>query len=300
MRKVFVFKNIEVSGAKVSHALAIGLPSLTALTGLAGAFASSLAVAAGLSPLDLRDAGVALAFENYHLHEGYKKATDSKKSDIASRALAAVYASFTAHLIIEVEGATPAANEALANLDLTDDARDTLQGLRLCGASLMGATRPLRLNAQKVQELGSERKAAFAMLPSKARVVVDSSHFVAGMRAQGLNLMAGLLAATMPHKTRPAPFKEFFEEACGGHQHVLGVVHNGYMLLGETGAHAFRPTYQGEYLPVQAGSPTLTLVRLQSAASLRSAPEEDGASPTDFAFWKTHRHVGGYLCQPSA
>lgn len=305
MKKLFLFRNVRVDSAKVSHAMAVGLPSLTGVTGLASAFAAELARAAGLAPTAMVNAGVLLAFENYKLHEGYKKITEKDKSGskLSTRALASAFASFTAHLAIEVEGADAAADEALANLDLVDVARDVLQSLRLCGASLVGAPRPTRLNAQKVQDLGSERLAALAMLPSKARVLVDATDVVEQMREQGLPLMEGLIAATMAPSVRPGVFKTFFENAMvegQEHLHTYGVVHDGYLLVGDAQRLAHRPDFHGRQLPVQVASPTLTLVRLQMAASLRAAPAYDtGASAADFAFWRLQSCTGGYLCRPT-
>lgn len=306
MKKVFLFRNLQVDSAKVSHAMAVGLPSLTGLTGMASAFAGELAKEAKLHPTELVNAGVLLAFENYKLHEGYKKITDKDKSGskLSTRALASAFASFTAHLVIEVEGLTPAANEALANLDMVDMSCEVLRSLRICGAPLLSAPRPTRLNPQKVADLGGERLAAVAMLPSKARVLVDASPVVELMREKSLPLMEGLIAAVMRPYQRPEPFKAFFEEVLhefgDEHLHTYGVVHDGYLLVGDAERLATRPDYRGERLPVQVASPTLSLVRLQLAASLRSQPGFDqGGHPADCAFWRMDAFEGGYLCRPT-
>lgn len=306
MKKVFLFRNVEISSAKVSHALAVGLPSLTALTGMASAFAAELARSLGLPAQSMESSGVLFAFENYKLHEGYKKATERDGSTklLASRALVAAYASFTGHFIIEVSALEEKAAERLANADLVDISRDVLRSLRLCGASLLSASRPVRLNADLVEERGSERAAALAVLPSQARVVVDASYLVQQMRDEGLPLMEGLVAATLRPSERPGPFKAFFEKDMDGkpqRAQALGVVHDGYLLLGEAGRQATRPSYSGEHLPLEVASPTLTLVRLQSAASLRSADLGTPDEPeSQYAFWKTFSLEGGCLCRPTA
>lgn len=305
MKKLFLFRNIQVHSAKVSHGMAVGLPSLTGITGLASAFAADLARSMGLPPTALVNAGALLAFENYKLHEGYKKITEKDKSGakLSTRALASAFASFTVHLALEVEGSCEAANEALANLDLVERSRDVLRTLRLCGASLVDAPRPTALNAQKIEDLGSERLAALAMLPAQARVMVSASDVVAFMRERKLPLMEGLVAATLAPALRPAPFKSFFEDVLAKygdeHQHSYGVVQDGYLLVGDANRLAHRPDFHGRQLPVQVASATLTLVRLQLAASLRiSTAFEDGSHPSDLAFWRLQPVQGGYLCRP--
>lgn len=307
MKKVFLFRNVRVDSAKVSHAMAVGLPSLTGLTGLAGAFAGSLAKSAGLCPTEITNAGILFAFEDYHLHEGYKKVTEKAQSGraLATRALASAYASFTAHFVIEVEAQTPAAADVLANdPGLALNAADILRCARLCGGSLIEAETPWALRPARVDACGSERLAALSLLPPDARVMVDATGVVAKMREEGLPLMEGLLAATMRHSARPEPFKGFFESVPADwgdtHQHTYGVVHDGYLLIGDTGRRANRLSYRHERLPVQVASPTLSLVRLQLAASLRSQPAlEAGGHPADGAFWSVHALPGGYLCRPA-
>lgn len=306
MKKLFLFRNVQVGSAKVSHGMAVGLPSLTGITGLASAFAADLARSMGLPPTALVNAGALLAFENYKLHEGYKKITEKDKSGakLSNRALASAFASFTAHLLLEVEGVCEAADEALANMDLVERSRDVLRTLRLCGASLVDAPRPTALNAQKIEDLGSERLAALAMLPAKARVMVSASEVVAFMRERKLPLMEGLVAATMAPALRPSAFKSFFEDVLSEygdeHQHTYGVVQDGYLLVGDANRLAHRPDFHGRQLPVQVASATLTLVRLQLVASLRiSPPFDDGSHPSDQAFWRLQPFQGGYLCRPT-
>lgn len=306
MKKLFLFRNVQVGSAKVSHGMAVGLPSLTGITGLASAFAADLARSMGLPPTALVNAGALLAFENYKLHEGYKKITEKDKSGakLSTRALASAFASFTAHLLLEVEGVCEAADEALANMDLVERSRDVLRTLRLCGASLVDAPRPTSLNAQKIEDLGSERLAALAMLPARARVMVSATEVVEFMRERKLPLMEGLVAATLAPALRPAAFKTFFEDVMteygSEHQHTYGVVQDGYLLVGSADRFAHRADFHGRHLPVHVASATLTLVRLQMAASLRISPAfEDGVHPADLAFWRLQPYRGGYLCRPS-
>ena len=306
MKKVFLFRNVRVDSVKVSHAFTVGLPSLTGLTGLASAFAAELARAVGLRPTELVNAGVLLGMEHYKLHEGYKKVTEKAASGagLATRALASAYASFTAHLVLEVEGTTPAADEALNNFELRELARDVLRGLRLCGASLLDASNPVNLDKLRAEDFGGERLAALALLPSKARVLVDASYVVAEMRDKGIPLMEGLITATMPHYHRPGRYKAFFEDLFAQlgeeHQHTFGAVHNGYLLVGDAKREAVRPSFDGEYLPVQVASPTHTLVRLQLASSVRSTPPDaEGQRVCDWAFWRMQPAQGGYLCCPA-
>lgn len=306
MKKVFLFPHVRLSGVKVSHAMVVGLPSLTGLTGLAGAFSAGLAQAAGLHATELTNSGVLLAFDQYKLHEGYKKITEKGAgAALAHRALASAFASFNAYFILEVQAQTPAAKEVLANMDLNDLARDVMRSLKLCGASMLEANRPVRLSPQKVQDLGGERAAALAMLPSRAKVLVDASSVVGFLRSKGLPGMESLMAATLPHAARPpqyqAAFDEVAQELQSEHQHVYGVVHDGYLLVGDANRLSNRADFHGERLPVKVASPTLSLVRLQTAASLRIAPAwEDGVRPSDFAFWCMQEVEGGFLCRPRA
>lgn len=305
MKKTFLFRNVAVHSAKVSHALAVGLPSLTGVTGLASAFAAELAKDMNLAPTELVSSGVLFAFEDYVLHEGYKKVTEKDKSgaSLATRALASAYASFKAHLIIEVRATTPAAEDALANLDLVDTARDVLRSLKLCGASLLAAPRPTRINPEKSQELGGERYAALAAVPSKARVLVDASPVVSAMREQGLPLVEGLIAATLRPSARPGQFGQFFDSLKSEdspHDHTYGVVQDGYLLVGDAGRPSTRPAYNGQRLPLQVASPTLSLVRLQLAASLRSGGEDaEGIRAADLAFWSTCLQDSVFVCRPA-
>lgn len=283
--------------------MAVGLPSLTGLTGLASAFAGELAKEAGLPPTAFTNAGVMLAFENYHLHEGYKKIVEKEVSGskLATRALASAFASFTAHLAIEVESKTEEAADALNNRDLGRLAQSVLCSLRLCGASLIEAPLPTLINSEKKDKYGSERLAALAMIPSSARVIVDSSLTLELMREQNLSLMEGLVAATINPKFRPAPYKEFFEKVVmnfdNKHLHSYGVVHDGYQSIGKTGRPSIKTDYFGNRPEVQVVSPTHTLVRLQQVSSLRSAPAVEGSPPSDFAFWKMYSVEGGVLCR---
>lgn len=306
MKKVFLFRNVQLSSVKVSHSMVVGLPSLPGLTGLAGAFASELARACGLEPRELLSSGVLLAIDKYKLHEGYKKITErGQGSGVAHRALASAFASFNACFILEVCADSEKAADVLANQALTDTAHEVFRALKLCGAPLIDAPQPTRLSEQRVEEFGGERAAALSLLPSKSKVLVDQSPVVAFLREKGLPLAESLIAATLRHDERPPAYKAAFDEAAelmgSEFQPVYGVVNDGFMLVGDAARLSNRLSYSGKRLPLQVASPTLSLVRLQTAASLRNAPAyEDGTRPQDAAFWRMYGIQGGFICRASA
>lgn len=283
MSKIFMFRDVRAHSVKVSHAGVVGLPSMTGLTGLASNFASRLAKAAGLGPQDFSNSGVLFAFQDYALHEGYKKAFKSGKA--VTEAIPAVWASFTAHFAFEVKAETPAAQELLDGMDLSELAEGVLSSMSFCKGSLQDVRRPVNLDSPRLVELGAERYRAIAMLPSFSTVVVDAAFLIDDMRSAGLPLVEGLLAATLKHDARPAEYKKFFADPSrGAEAWKLAPVHDGYLVVDKVGvSQCLRPAYSGVQGRSHVASPTHTLVRLQLAASVKL--DASNSSDTGTPFW---------------
>jgi hypothetical protein len=267
--KVFFFKGLRVEGAKVSHNFAVGLPSLTGLTGLASAFAAKLAQSYDLEPTELVSSGVLFAFENYQLSEGYKKGFKTGKVDYER--VPSAWASFTAHLAFEVKAATAKAQSLLDGEDLSETAQELLESLSFCKGRFQNVFKPVNLGTARLKDFAGDRQRAIAMLPSFSTVVTEAGFVVEDLRAAGLPLMEGLMAATLSHDNRPSVFKEFYEEPeHGGGRWKLAPVQDGYLVIDAKGVgQSLRPTYAGVQAESHVASPTLSLVRLQSAASLK-------------------------------
>lgn len=296
--KVFLFKGARVEGAKVSHNFAVGLPSLTGLTGLASTFAARLAQSFDLEPTEMVSTGVLFAFENYHLAEGYKKGF--KVGQATYERVASAYASFTAHLAFEVRATTAQAQSLLDGEDLAEVAQELLASLSFCKGRFQDVSKPVNLASPRLQDFASDRARAIAMLPSFSTVVAEAGFIVEDLRTAGLPLMEGLLATTLPHAKRPSAFKTFYDDpAHGGGRWKLVPVQDGYLVIDDQGAgQSLRPTYAGVQGASHVASPTFSLVRLQLAASLKldladtSQLEADRFGP----FWSSRSHSHGYFC----
>lgn len=297
--KHFLFRDVAVEHAKVSHGPFVGLPSLTGLTGLAAAFSLRLAQALGLQPHELQAKGVLMALGRYHRHEGYKKAQKRGKP-LESEAVPAVWASFSAHLVFRVCGVTGRAKELLAAADLRKTSEDVLDGLSLCKGTLQAAGTFVNLDAQRLRNrYPTEAERALAMIPSTALVIREQSDLVELMRQQGLALMEGLIAATLRHANRPQPYRAFFEQWSADDElqverWKLAPVLNGYLYLeDEPSLQSERVDANGLLGPSRAASAVYTLTRLQTAASLRVGAH---AGEPLCAFWEDQAVAAGRVC----
>lgn len=294
MKKLFFFKNVSAQHVKVSHGAFVGLPSITGLTGLNRLFAIELARELGLQPDEIQPAGAMLALEGYHLHEGFKKAHKGKSSTY--EAVPAAWASFTAHIALDVRGTTERAVSALSGEDLAPLARDLLSGMSLCKGSLRQVNAPVNL-ARFRKEGEEERDTALRLLPSASLVVRDYGHLVTALREANVPLMEGLVAATLYHHKRPQQYAPVFEENFAT-QVALAPVMDGYLKLENTpSGKSMRPTAQGEQGASTVASPTFTLARLQQAASLRLEQTANAEEAALNAFWREHKSDTGYFCR---
>jgi len=292
MNKIFFFKNVSAHHIKVSHAGFVGLPSITGITGLNRNFAIQLAKELGLSPADLQPAGALLAMEGYHLHEGYKKG--HKPGQAVYEAIPAAWASFTAHIALEITAVTEAAQQKLAGASVEALAQGLLEAMPLCKGTLCNVQPPLVLVSEDAP--GPARLKVLQMLPASSFVVRDYGYIVSGMRAEGLPLMEGLVASTLRHATRPAHYREFFEsDAIAAHEFALAPVMNGVLKIEEApSAKSMRPDAMGNMTGSTVGSPAFTLTRLQMAASLRIGVKNNDEPA--LAFWREYQYPQGYFC----
>lgn len=292
--RIFHFKGVHAETVKVNHNMAVGLPSLTGVTGLGGAFASRLAEAAGLSPTDLECTGVLFALEDYQLVDGYKKGY--KAGSFTYEAIPAAWANFTCHFAFEMRATTDTARDLLEGTGLAGTAKAVLLELRLCKGRFSHVSVPVNLGSPKLaRDYGDERSRSIAMLPSSALVVTEEGRIVNALREAQLPLMEGLIAASLVHSRRPPPFREFFAEHAGDGLWKLAVVQDGYLLIDEQGVgNATRPNYAGEQGRSHVVSPTLGLVRLQSAASLKLGIAAETALGAPF--WSMQKIENSYFC----
>lgn len=300
--QIFFFKGVHAEGVKISHNLMVGLPSLTGITGLGSAFAGTLAAALDLSPAEIVSTGVLFAFEDYQPTHGYKKG--HKPGEAGYEAIPAAWANMTLHLGFEVQGTTPRARELLGQ-SLAQLSKDVLASLRFCKGTLQNVPLPINWDAPGIAaKLGDLplRQRALAMLPSFSQVVTDASFLVEDLRTEGLPLMEGLVAASLSTYRRPSPYREFFEsESRGSGKWKLVPVQDGYLVLEAQGVgQATRADYFGEQGASYAASATFTLVRLQSAASLKvtSGISTKGSetSPDTNHFWSLKSSPTSYYC----
>jgi len=292
MTRMFLFKGVKAEHVKVNHGVFVGLPSLTGLTGLNRHFAIALAKALRLPVDSLQPSGALLAFEGYYLHEGYKKG--HKPGSATYEALPAAWASFTAHIALEVSPTTPEAVEALNQSEVSRIARELLATMSLCKGGLREV--PWPVNLERARQNGeSEREAVLKLLPSQSFVVRDYSMLVAEMREAQLPLMEGMVAATLPHAQRPEQFRNFFErEEADDSLAVLAPVMNGYLKIEESATGAsVRQDALGNLTTATVASPSFTLVRMQKAASVRAAVRD--LSDPDRAFWRERKEPFGYF-----
>lgn len=297
MNKLFFFKGVSAQHVKVSHGGFVGLPSLTGLTGLNRNFAIQLALELDLPPEAIQPAGALLAIEGYHLHEGYKKGHKPKTATY--EAIPAAWASFTAHIALEVCAVTEEAKEKLAGAGLEQLAQELLANMQLCKGSLRDVKKPIDLAKWAKTHEGSARQHVLQLLPSQSLIIRDYSYVIASMRQEGLPLMDALVAAALPHSKRPRKYQAFYEsEAVLAHEHLLAPVMAGLMKLESSPSlKSIRPDASGRMDGSTASSPAFTLARLQQAASLRIAAS---AGDEMWAFWREHKYPQGYFCAAEA
>jgi hypothetical protein len=295
--KLFLFKDLQVNGAKVSHHFMVGLPSLTGLTGLATAFGAKVAQSLDCDPLDVKSS-VLCAIDNYQLHEGFKKGFNGKGPDL--KAVPAAWASFNAHLVIELTTTSQQLGEAFDGVDLNDIAVDVLQSLTLCKGSIQNVRKPVNLEAPRLKDkFPNVKERALAMIPAQSLVITETS-VVSAMRSEQLPLMQGLVAASLPAYRRPKKYQQFFEDY-EIDAWKLVPVQDGYLVIDQDGAGtSTRKNFRGEQGPSYVASPTLTLVRLQKAASLRvqqlSAAKAGEAERTPLPFWSLQSTQEQFFC----
>lgn len=296
-----MFKGMSVSGAKVTHHNTTGLPSLTGIVGLGDAFAATLATELGLKPTDFVCNGVLFAFENYHLHEGFKRVLKQLEKP-SVEALPQCYASFVAHMVFIVEATTEAAGSVLNGRDLNSVSTDVMRAARLCGGRFDRVAAPVNLGSARLAGLADDESRAIAMLPSHSTVLNDATLLVAKMREAGLPLMEGLLASVMYPANRPAPYKEFFENPDHGEgMWRLAPVQDGFLVIDNEGTvPALRVAFDGSQGMSHVASPTLSLVRLQKAASVKlqtyTGPLEDTPKGP---FWRMRASENSFFCTTS-
>lgn len=294
MNKLFYFPSVQATHVKVNHGCFVGLPSMTGLTGLNRHFCIALCRELGLPVDALQPSGALLAIEGYHLHEGFKKT--HKPGKTTYEAVPAAWASFTAHIALDVQATSEDAANLLAGADLGDIAAELLGDMSLCKGSLTNVKQAANLQHPRLAGLGTERERVLRLLPSASMVVCDYSHLVVAMRAAQLNLMEGLVAATLRHAQRPALYRAFFEDDdIYAHQAYLAPVMNGLMFLEDTPSGvSVRQNALGNTTPSLVSSPAFTLTRLQKAASVRIQMAEEEISA---AFWKEFRDPTGFYCR---
>lgn len=292
MNRMFYFKGIRAEHVRVSHGVFVGLPSLTGVTGLNRHFAIALAKALELPVDALQPAGALLAFEGYHLHEGYKKG--HKAGSATYEALPAAWASFTAHIALEVTATTPAAIEAMNDAEVPQIAQELLATMPLCKGGLREVPSPV--NLERLRKDGeSARETVLRLLPSNSFVVRDYGMLVAEMREAQLPLMECLVATALPHAQRPEKFRKFFErEDADDSLAKLAPVMNGYLKIEAAPSSAsVRQDALGNLTAATVASPSFTIVRLQKAASVRAAIRD--LSDSDRAFWREVKEPFGYF-----
>jgi hypothetical protein len=288
MHKVLLFKDVRAEHVKVSHGPFVGLPSITALTGLGRQLCLHLCDEFGLAPHALSLESSLFAYDRYLLHEGFKKAL--KPGTLTAEALPMAWASFNTHLLFCLVANTPEAASALAAPTLREAAADILAGLRLCKGTLHPQDEAVNLASPRLAGYPSELARALALLPPRARIVRDRSKLVLDARAAGLPLMETFIAANLREERRPEPYRTFFaeyEDISG----VLAPVLNGHFYLEDTPTGvAQRADVYGEFKPARATSAAYTLAEIQSVASVRcrSLPSDD-----DAVLWREVRSIHG-------
>lgn len=294
MKKIFFFRDLSVEHAKVNQGCFAGLPSLTGLTGLNRYFCIQLCRTLGLAPQALQPSGALLAIENYHLHEGQKKGF--KPASATYEAVPAVWASFTAHIALEVE-AEGAAADLLTGEDLDELAVDILNTATLCKGNFQKVKRPVNLSAARLADCVGDRERVLRLLPAASLLVRDFSYLVSKGREAGLPLMDVFVAAVLSHSRRPPVLRAFFEDMQAETARLAPVMNGVALLESSPSGRSIRPDALGRQEGSIVGSATYTLVRLQQAASLRrkwAAEEFMGV------FWKevTEPHAcSGYFCR---
>ncbi|WP_029001889.1 hypothetical protein [Azohydromonas australica] len=295
MHRHFVFLRVSAQSVKVSQGPFVGLPSVTGLTGLARAFAISLAKAKGLGPGELQPDGIGLGVEDYEMHAGYVK---TMKEGVATpEAVPAIWASFTASFVIRLRGATPRGIELLTTQKLSGDAASVLTELRLCKGRLVVQRPAANLATPRlVERHPAELARAMALLPSRALVLRDESALVQAARTAGLPLMDTLLAATLRHDQRPRPYRDFYEEH-GFERRRIYPVTSGYLALeSEPSQRSVRLFSDGLLGASRVASPMYTLAALQTAASIRAGVDAAQAEPGYRVLWKEQPVDGSYVC----
>ncbi|MDO8414871.1 MAG: hypothetical protein Q7S87_01520 [Agitococcus sp.] len=293
--KQFLFRDVLATHVKVSHGVFIGLPSLSGITGLNRNFCIQLAKAVGLPSDAFQPSGALLAIEGYHQHEGYKKG--HKAGTASYEAIPAAWASFTAHIALEVSARTQQAVELLASTDLSVIAAELLQGMSLCKGRLNNVKPPVNLAQARLQKFGSERNRVLHCLPAASMVLRDCSDLVRDMRTEGINLMEGLVAATLRHALRPAVYRTFFEadDRAIVDWHLIPVMSGVRILEQGNVGKSIRKDANGNSAATAVGSPAFTLVRLQKAASVRLRVNEEAGTDVLPVFFKEKAHSLGYF-----
>jgi hypothetical protein len=309
MKKIFFLKDVPLHDVCVSTAGFVGLPAITGLLGFSGALALEIARELELEQDTIVASAALMAIENYFLHEGYKRTFKQDVSPVkgtgkftpVAEAVPAAFADFTAHFAIELEARTVLAQERLTNLSL-DIVVEIVMNMSFCKGKFGDIPPAVNLAHPALIEKipGTERERVLKLLPSASLVLCDASPLVADMRAEGLPLMEGLIAATLPQAKRPALWKNFFETAADGcHADTwrLAPSMNGTLLIEEhSSTHATRTDAFGRSLMAYAGTPTFTLVQLQKASVLRFQATKYQFVPPVFWTQVESSSPPGYFC----
>jgi hypothetical protein len=302
MKSLLLFRDVGVGHAKVNFGPFVGLPSMTGVHGLGGALCLALCEELGLSPADIRLDASLFAYDEYTLHEGFKKGF--KPGTATSEALPAAWASFNAHLLYRIEACTPQAASALARPDFRRLAAEVLSSLRLCKGTLSPQRQAVNLDAPVLRHLGSDLQRALAMLPPRARVVRDRSGLIETAREAGLPLIELLLAATSAPAQRPKAYRDFFaevEEQVAPRRLSLVPVYNGHFFLEDSpSGQAQRLDAMGHVLPAWASSASYTLAEIQSVASVRAHFDETAEDYDPDVFWRSVTLPQGVFLHASA
>lgn len=279
-----LFRDVRAEHVKVSHGPFIGMPSITGITGLGRALCLQLTREWGLPPDALKLDASAFAYDQYFLHEGYKRGFKPGKADI--EAIPAAFASMRVHLAFRVRARAPAAADRLAQAETRAVATEILEMLRLCKGNLRPQQRTaVNLNAPALVEHFPESTARLlAMLPSRARLLRSRAFLVEQARNEGLSLMELLAAASLRPGSRPEPYRSALDYPMN-----LVAVLNGFLYLQEQPSLApQRIDAYGHLGLSHAVSATYTLAELQSVASARCHLQDEPD-----VFWRENATAAG-------
>lgn len=297
-----VINNLRFDSVRVSHGPFIGLPPLTSLTGLGTAFCLKLENLLKLSHgTGLENQGVLFAYQNFHLHEGYKKALKVKR-ECTPEAMPARFATFDGSLIIKI-----GLNEqAMGAWEQSASASTILQALSTCKLAKGSISTQTAYLANHNSEFlkarfgDNDEARAIGALTASSLVVSDYTDLIRIARDASIDPVELMVALNLRFSKRPPKIREFLTEypelqEADLANAALVPASSGYLYLErEASIESGRKDVFENTQKARAVSPMYSVTRISHMGSILKnlSPEQ----PCSYSFWREIGQSNGLIC----